>query len=152
MANLQVDVSQAAIEAAIKIRLARLQRPRPLYAAWAQYLEELAVQSFRTETPPFGGAWAPLAPATLARTPRRRGILRVTGKLFDSTVGQVLPDGAAVGSNLAVGPYSLLAIQIFGAPRRNIPARMALPMEPDGEPMPEIIPELTAMTLDFLDL
>jgi phage gpG-like protein len=152
MANLKVEVSQAAIEAAINIRLARLQRPRPLYAAWAQYLEGLAGQAFRTETVPFGAAWAPLAPATLASTPRRRGKLRVTGTLFDSTVGQVLADGAAVGSNLAVGSYSLLAIQIFGAPRRNIPARMALPMEPDGEPMPEIIPELTALTLDFLDL
>lgn len=155
MANLSIPVTQNEILAQLRaVGLAKLDDPsalRTLYKLWANKGEAVAVRAFRSETAPYGGAWEDLAPATLrnSRNRNRRGKLRDTGALFDSTVGQVTDDGATVGSNLAVGSYSLLAIHNFGAPRRSIPARPVLPMNDQGEPLPEFIDEIEEITLDW---
>lgn len=116
MADLTITATDAAITNALTaaLRLDRLRNPVPLYKAWANYLERLVVQAYKTETAPFGAGWPALKPATLKRK-RRSTILRESGALYDSTVAQVLPDGVQVGSNMAVGEYSLLAIHQYGA-------------------------------------
>lgn len=158
MANLNIEVSQSEILAQLRAAgLAKLEDPaalNTLYSLWAVRGERLARTAFRTETAPYGAPWADLQPATLkhSRNRNRRGILRDTTAMFDSTIGQVTDDGATVGSNLAVGEYSQLAIHHFGGPRAGIPARPVLPMEPDGEPMPQFIDEIEEITLDWLDL
>ncbi|MBW4484900.1 MAG: phage virion morphogenesis protein [Tildeniella torsiva UHER 1998/13D] len=151
MADLTIDLgnNQVANALAATLRLDRLTNPQPLYKAWAQYLEGLAVTAYRTETAPFGAGWPALKPATVARK-KGPGILRESRNLFDSTVGQVLPDGAQVGSNQKVGEYSLLAIHQFGAPRRNIPARRVLPMDDQGEVLPEAVEELVDLAQRYI--
>lgn len=129
MANLETLISDSAIEFAIRDALAPLENPQPLFRAWANYLEGVAVQAVRTEIEPFGSPFAPLSPVTVARKTRNT-ILRETGTLFDSIIGQVLPDGASVGSNQAVGEFSLLALHQFGT--KNMPARGVLPMDDQG--------------------
>lgn len=151
MANLETLISDQAIQFAINDALKPLQNPQPLYRAWAEYLEGLAVRAMRAEVEPFGGPYAQLAPLTVARKTRNT-ILRETGALFDSIVGQAIPDGASVGSNQSVGPYSLLAIHHFGAPARNIPSRRALPMDIQGNILPQAAEELEALLIDFLNL
>jgi len=116
MADLSITISDIEINNALSavLRLDRLRNPQPLYKAWANYLERLVVQAYKTETAPFGAGWPALRPATLKRK-KRSTILRESGALYDSTVAQVLPDGVQVGSNLGVNGYSLLAIHQFGA-------------------------------------
>jgi phage gpG-like protein len=151
MANLQFEVPFPAIQNAIQGSKAiiRLQDPTPLYKAWGNYLEELAVDAYQSESAPFGSGWPALKPATLARKTKTTA-LRETNQLYDSTVAQVLPDGAQIGSNLAVGKYSLLAIHQYGAPRANIPARRVLPIDADGDLLPQVEDELFALTEDYL--
>ena len=151
MADLSITISDAELTNALSaaLRLDRLRNPQPLYKAWANYLERLVVQAYKTETAPFGSGWPALKPATLKRK-KRSTILRESGALYDSTVAQVLPDGVQVGSNLGVGQYSLLAIHQFGAPRRNIPARRVLPMDATGEALPQVAEELLLLTDDYL--
>jgi len=189
MANLTITATAPEIENALQgaLRLERLRNPTPLYKAWAQYLEKLAVQAFKTETAPFGSAWDPLRPITRAldKGPParpRKGILRASGTLYDTVVGQVLPDGAQVGTNQKVGAYSLGAIHQFGAvvpitPKSRgyfrhqfrstnndgwqklsnakndfvvIPARPFLPMDDQGNILPDAVEELTALTRDYI--
>jgi phage gpG-like protein len=152
VANLKANITNAEIAAALQAsnQLAKLSRPETLYKIWANYLERLAVQAYKGETAPFGSRWAPLKPATLSRKTRET-ILRDSSNMYDSTVGQVLPDGAQVGSNQRVGEYSLLAIHQFGAPRRGIPARRVLPMDDEGEMLPQAQEELIALARDWLE-
>lgn len=151
MANIQFDISLPAIQNALQgsKALVKLQNPTPLYKAWGNYLEELAVDAYQSQSAPFGSGWPALKAATLRRK-KKTTILRETNALYDSTVAQVLPDGVQVGSNLAVGQYSLLAIHQYGAPRRNIPARRVLPLSPDGALLPQVEEELLALTEDYL--
>jgi len=151
MANLQIDISLPAIQNAIQgsKAIVRLQNPTPLYKAWANYLEELAVRAYQSESAPFGSGWPALKPATQARK-RKTTALRESNALYDSTVAQVLPDGAQIGSNQTVGNYSLLAIHQYGAPRRNIPARRVLPLNDDGDLLPQASDELFRLTEDYL--
>jgi len=151
MADLTITATDTEITNALTaaLRLDRLRNPQPLYKAWANYLERLVVQAYKTETAPFGSGWPALQPATLKRK-RRATILRESGQMYDTTVAQVLPDGVRVGSNQAVGRYSLLAIHQFGAPRRGIPARRVLPMDTSGNVLPQVTEELIALTDDYL--
>jgi len=151
MASVQFDISLPAIQNAIQGSKAsvRLQNPAPLYKAWANYLEELATNAYKNETAPFGSGWPKLKEAA-QRVPNRRGILRVSNQLYTSTVAQVLPDGAQIGSNLAAGKYSLLAIHQYGAFRRNIPARRVLPLDAQGNLLPQVENECFALTEDYI--
>ena len=155
MANINITTSTTDIIAQLRAAgLAKLDDPaqlRTLYKLWANAGERVAVQAYRSETSPSGQAWEALKPATLrqSRNRNRRGILRDTTAMFDSTIGQVTDDGATVGSNLAVGEYSLLAIHTFGAPKRNIPARPVLPMDDQGEPLPAFVDAIEEITLDW---
>lgn len=105
--------------------------------------------AYKNETAPFGSGWPELKKAA-QRVPNRRGILRVSNQLYISTVAQVLPDGAQIGSNLVVGEYSLLAIHQYGAPRAKIPARRVLPVNAQGDLLPQVEEELFALTEDYI--
>jgi phage gpG-like protein len=157
----------------------RLRSPDPIFKAWANHIEGLAVQAFKNEAAPYGADWQPLSPQYLAhkqgyarrvgakkRKAKRRGEefrdrrgspkkggalkLRWTGALYDSIYARVDGDVVIAGSNLAVGSYSLGAIHQFGAPARNIPARPFLPVDAEGEPLPQLVDELTQMAIDYL--
>ena len=153
MASLEFSVPLPTIKNAIQgsKAIVRLQNPAPLYKAWGNYLEELTTRAYKTETAPFGSGWPALKPETIKRTPNRRGgILRVTNQLYTSTVAQVLPDGAQIGSNLVVGEYSLLAIHQYGAPRAKIPARRVLPVNAQGDLLPQVEDECFALAEDYI--
>lgn len=155
MANIEVSLPLPAIQNAIQNAtvVKRLQNPQPLYKSWALYLERLATNAYAGEKAPFGGAWPALKPATVERKKRlglRRKALQAAGNLYDSTVAQVVSDGAQIGSNQRVGNYSLLAIHQYGAPRRNIPARRVLPVDDDGNLLGEARTELMELTEDYL--
>ena len=153
MASLEFSVPLPTIKNAIQgsKAIVRSQNPAPLHKAWRNYLVELKTRAYKTETAPFGSGWPALKPETIKRTPNRRGgILRVTNQLYISTVAQILPDGVQIGSNLAVGQYSLLAIHQYGAPRRNIPARRVLPIDDSGDLLPPAETEIFALAEDYI--
>ena len=150
MGNLKISLDSQLVRAALlSSGLGRLENPTPLYRAWALYLERIAVQAYRKETAPFGAKWKPLAASTRL-TKKRRTILRETLALFNSTVGVATSDGAQVGSNQQAEGRSLLAAHQFGEPRRRLPARPVLPLDERGEPLPQLLPELTAIALDYV--
>jgi len=188
MANLSIQTSTTEILAALRsTALGKLENPQQLttlYKLWANAGERVAVQAFRTETAPYGSPWQELSPITkkLDAGGKRRGKLRKSGALFDSLAGQVLSDGAQIGTNQVVGAYSLGAIHQFGAivpitPKSRaffrfrfsatknegwsdlanlgndfveIPARPFLPMDEQGEPLPQFIAEIEEITIDWL--
>ena len=155
MANLEVEIANREIEQALSGSLTFLLNPTPLYKAWANYLESVSVKAFRTQTAPFGSKWQSLKPATVARKRAKRAkftraILRETGTLFNTVNAVVLPDGASVGTNQRVGQYSLGAIHHFGAPKRNIPSRPILPMDIQGDVLPQVVTEIAQITLDYV--
>lgn len=158
MANIEITASASDIIAQLRAAgLAKLEDPqqlRILYKLWANAGELAAVTAYDSETSPSGQPWEALKPATLrhARNRNRKGTLRLTGAMSDRTIGQVTADGATVGSDLAVGAYSQLAIHQFGAPRAGIPARPVLPMDAQGEPLPSFVDEIEEITLDWLGL
>ncbi len=133
----------------------RAQNPTPLLKAWANYLEGLTVEAFQQETAPFGAAWQPLRPATIERKLRRKSppsknrILRDRGTLYDTIAARIDGDAVIIGTNQRVGAYSLGAIHQFGAPRRNIPPRPFLPMDAEGEPLPQVRVELQQLAEDY---
>lgn len=155
MANIVVSLPLPEIESAINnsTALARLKNPQPLYKLWALALEEMAVTAYKSETAPFGGRWPALAKVTTDRKKKlglRQKILQATGNLYDSTVAQVVSDGAQIGSSQRVGSYSLLAIHQYGAPRRGIPARRVLPIDDQGNLLNQAREELMDLTEDYL--
>ncbi len=157
--------------APIAATVKRLENPAPLYKAWANYLEEVAVRAFKEQKAPYGLPWEDLSPAyerrKLAAGQTRKGKkgkaksrpvgqgmlkLRWTGQLYDSIYAEAERDGAVVGSNLAVGSFSLAAIHQFGAPRRNIPARQFIPIDEVGEVTRPAAVELRRLGEDFLSI
>lgn len=155
MANLTIPISTN--EIVVQLRAAGLAKLddsaqlRVLYKLWANAGDRVTTQAFRTETAPYGQPWADIQPITRRRGSRnRRGILRDTNALFGSTAWQPTEDGAIGGSSQKVGKYSLLAIHQFGAPRAGIEARPVLPMDDQGEPLPQFIDEIEEITLDWL--
>jgi phage gpG-like protein len=121
------------------LKLPTLKNPSPLLRQWAAYLDSIAITAFKSETSPSGQKWAALSPAYQKRRKSKFGRkkLKVTGALFDTLAAQVEPTGVRIQSNLRVGSYSLGAIHQFGAPRRKIPARPFLPLDTEGELLPE---------------
>lgn len=149
MANLEIEVGDLNLPSVTGRNLSGL------YTIWAQTLETVTIRAYQTETSPAGVPWQPVSAATIQRRaarkspPTRGKILQDTGGLYDSTFARPVSDGAVVGSNQAVGSYSLLAIHQFGAPRRGIPARPALPMDSDGNLIPEVRQLLIEDAEDF---
>lgn len=128
----------------------RLQNSQALYKIWANHLEAVTVNAFKTETAPYGSKWAPLQESTKKKKKKRKNqILRETGTLYSTVAARATADGAVVGTNQVVGSYSLGAIHQFGAPRRNIPARPFLPMDAQGQALPQLQAELQELTEEF---
>lgn len=149
MANLKIEITTDL--APLAQVLGKLQNSQTLYKAWANHLEAVTVQAFQSQSAPYGGgAWTPLKDATKKRKKKRKNqILRETGTLYNSVAARATPTGAVVGTNQMVGSYSLGAIHQFGAPRRNIPARPFLPMDAQGNALPQLVTELEEITQDF---
>lgn len=157
MANFDIKLIDSGFSAEIESLAGRISNPEPLYKSWANYLEGLAITAFKQEAAPFGGKWKELTFATQEAKRKREKpksknrILQDKGNLYDSIYGQATKEGAVVGTNLAVGSYSLGAIHQFGAPRANIDARPFLPLDPFGGLLPLARVELEELALDFLE-
>lgn len=153
MANLEIKIT--AEMAPLARIVSRLQNSQALYKAWANHLEGLTVNAFKSETAPYGSSWAPLKEETVKRKQARKSprsknrILRDTATLYNTLAARATPTGAVVGTNQTVGSYSLGAIHQFGAPRRNIPARPFLPMDDQGNALPQLVTDLQEITEDF---
>lgn len=148
MSNLEIKITTNL--APLETVLSRLENSSTLYKIWANHLEGLAVQAFKAETAPYGGKWAALQESTKqAKKKRKNQILRETGALYSSVAARATSDGAVVGTNQTVGSYALGAIHQFGAPRRNIPARPFLPMDAQGNALPQLQAELQELTEEF---
>lgn len=172
MANLEIKVDASGAFRDLEFKIANI---GVMYKTWANHLEKRAVLAFKNQTAPDGTPWQALSPAYAAyknnygkRVDRlrrrakksgeefsdRRGkpknkILQWTGSLYQSVAASSDAFGARVGSNLAVGSYSLAAIHQFGAPRKNIPARPFLPMDAQGELLSEDQEELQRLAEQY---
>jgi phage gpG-like protein len=152
MANLTISVSKFNLPPDFE---AKLTNPKPLFQQWASYLDSITVTAFKSESSPAGVPWAALSPAYAKRKAAdkkaRYGLkkLKYTGVLFDSLAATILPDGVRVGTNVSVGKYSLGAIHQYGAPKRNIPARPFLPLDPGGEILPQTKDRLNAIAAKY---
>lgn len=149
MANFNVEIDDIRLESFADRDL------RGLYVVWARELEKEAILAFDRETSPAGVRWDPVTAETIARREKRKSpptrgkILQDTGTMADSVFARPTSEGAVVGSNQRVGKYSLLAIHQFGAPKANIPARPVLPMDQDGNLIPEVREELIQLAVEF---
>ncbi|MEX0271209.1 phage virion morphogenesis protein [Leptolyngbyaceae cyanobacterium UHCC 1019] len=151
MSNLQIKISSDL--APLEQVLSKLENSQVLYKSWANHLEGVTVKAFKSQSAPYGGKWAPLKPATVKQKKKRKNqILRETGTLYSTIAAQATPTGAVVGTNQQVGAYSLGAIHCFGAPKRNIPARPFLPIDAQGNALPQVIVELQEITEEFFAL
>ncbi len=85
---------------------------RPAMDLIGEMLMTATDQRFVTETDPDGGAWTPLAPATVKRKAKagHEGMLQWSGRLRGSITRQVESDSVTVGTNVAYA-----AAQQFGA-------------------------------------
>ena len=115
------------------------QNTRPLQDALAFALTERARLSFNDERDPWGEAWAPLSPVTLAkrRDEGRSGasILRDTGALLASLTADIAGQTTDIRIGFADRPAT---IHMFGgqagrAHKTRIPARPSLPIRKGGE-------------------
>jgi len=150
---------------ALKALIAKLRGGMP--EAWREVAENLhaeVMESFRTQTDPWGTPWQPHSPTTLAL--RRRGglfgakrrrasfntgaqLLKDSGVLMDTIVPSSTPTGAAVEVTGPAARYG--RVQHFGNPRNRlpnkasgvrapIPARPFLPLRPDGRvDLPQVV-------------
>ncbi len=156
MANLTVSVSDFKFPAGFEAKLAN---PKPLFGAWAAYLDSVTVTAFKSESSPSGIPWAALSPTYAARKAKdkkaRYGLkkLKYTGALFDSLAATILPDGVRVGTNIKVGKHSLGGLMQFGVPYnaspKKIPARPFLPLDDSGEILPQTRAKLNAIAKDY---
>lgn len=116
------------------IRMADKGKERAALEDIGRAVHRLTMKRFETETDPWGRAWAPLAPSTVAR--RRQGsrrILQDTGTLKRSFAWEVRGHAVAVGTfgvpGLRRDKYPHYAVfHQFGTER--MPARKMLPEEP----------------------
>jgi hypothetical protein len=118
----------------------RVQNFEPVWRQIAKDLMELEEQIFATQGSVIGKPWAPLSPKTIRQKQRkgfpleplvRTGRLRasLTDESSNEMVLDIDPLGLTFGSARLVdrGDWFLAPIHHFGAPRRNIPARVLMP-------------------------
>lgn len=122
-------------------------------------LSQRAQLSFVDQHDPWGGAWAPLAPATLAkrRDEGRQGatILRDTSQLMQSLMHAPEGDGVdiRIGNTNRPATIHQFGGQAGRGGRTNIPARPMLPIKAGGEVQlpPDWLDELIEITRGHLD-
>ncbi len=127
---------------------------RPMDAIGLAFAER-GRMSFHDETDPWGGPWAPLAPATVKA--RRGGgeggvsILRDTGRLIQSLTHE--PSSEFV--DIRIGATDRPApVHQFGSLSRKIPARPMLPIRSpgsSGELPPDFLDDLITITMHHLE-
>lgn len=88
----------------------------------ATKVQDLIEEEFASSSDPYGNAWAPLAPSTVARG-RRLLILMDTGDMANSV--NVTPQG----STIRITADDPAIHHQYGAPRSNLPQRQILPDE-----------------------
>ena len=137
----------------LRARLARVQNPEPAMRRMGQVLVNWARQAFRDESKR-PATWPGLSPKTLAQK-KKKGYgsrpLIASGLLSRSPrVVSVGRDEVVVGSDRAVGTYSLAAIHQLGAPKRKIPARPFFPFV-SGRTRPEAQAQVAAVLRRWLE-
>jgi len=137
----------------LRARLARVQNPEPALRRMGEVLVNWARQAFRdTSKRPL--PWPKLADKTLAQK-KKKGYgskpLIASGTLARSPrVVSVTRNEVVVGSDRAVGRYSLAAIHQLGAPGRRIPARPFFPFL-NGQTMPAARAQVVAVLRRWLN-
>lgn len=151
--NISYTIVSDTVTPDIRARLARVQNPEPALRRMGQVLVNFARQAFRdpSKRP---APWPGLSPRTLAQK-KKKGYgskpLIASGTLARSPrVISVTRNEVVVGSDRAVGPYSLAAIHQLGAPRRHIPARPFFPFQ-NGQTMPAAREQVTAVLRAWLN-
>ena len=137
----------------IRARLARVQNPEPALRRMGEVLVNWARQAFR-DTSKRPASWPQLADRTLAQK-KKKGYgskpLIASGALARSPrVVSVTRNEVVVGSDRAVGSYSLAAIHQLGAPKRRIPARPFFPFL-NGQTMPAAREQVAAVLRRWLE-
>lgn len=153
MANLELSITTEAVVASLGDLQARIDNPKELYELWANELDGIIQDAFDQETAPDGQPWAELSTARAAAKVAaglRGKILQAEGDLRRSAQAQVTTDGVIAATNQQVGEYELGAIQHFGAPRANIPARRILPLDERAVILPETFEVLKEIAQDYL--
>lgn len=148
----------------------RLDNINPIYEQWGKYLTGTIDRSFRQQQSPEGKPWQALSPEYRKRKERygsrktRSGsrdkrskpksggrlILQWSGRLRGSIAYRVDSRGLEVGSPLKVGNHYLLAIHHYGAPAAGIPSRSPLPIDAQGQLLPQTRVQLTRIAIDYL--
>lgn len=152
MSGFSITVEDAEIGAALDRLEASLGDLSAPMASIGQVLVTLADLSFRTQSDPWGRAWAALSRVTLKR---RRGttahILRDTNRLANSLTYRAERNSVTVGTNVIYA-----AMQQFGGTREmwphlwgDIPARPYLPIGDDGIDLP---PDTAEDILDVIQI
>ncbi|WP_019500842.1 phage virion morphogenesis protein [Pseudanabaena sp. PCC 6802] len=148
MAFLEITVDDREINEALQRLAEKTSDLSPAMRNIGEYMRMRAEENFANESSPDGSAWRALSPKYAAQKQKRRGIdkiLQFKGDLRASIAYQLQgKDGVAIGTNVAIGAYSLGAIHQLGAPRRNIPARPFLGVS-DAD-----VEEIVAIIEDFI--
>ena len=148
MAFLEIAIDDRRISEALQRLAERTEDITPALQNIGEYMRFRTEENFRNESTPDGQRWAALS-LTYAAQKRKRGrinkILQFKGDLRSSIAYQLIgKDSVAIGTNVAVGAYSLGSIHQFGSPRRKIPARPFLGIsDTDAE-------EIVAIIEDFI--
>lgn len=124
-ATIQITVSLPRLEQ-LRAKLRDMSQP---LAAIGNALKEEARLRFVEQASPYGPAWKPLSPATLANPRRGRNaqILRDTGRLMNSITYESNASSATVGTNVIYAAIHQFGGKAGRGRKVTIPARPYLP-------------------------
>jgi phage virion morphogenesis protein len=160
MTQIQIDVTDGQIQAALTQTASQLTDLTPIMASIGEYMVGRTRERFDTSTAPNGQKWAPLAQATIdAKRRRQKGGASRTGRSIARTNANpedilkdtfLLRDTIAyqpTASSVAIGTPQKYGIHHqYGAPRRNIPARPFLGVNQED------LREVEAIVVDALQV
>lgn len=140
MSQVRVEVDSRAVMAELRRLAMRAEDLSPAMGAIGLELSQKAGATFGDQADPYGNAWTPLSPVTIALRQRKRKaggekILRDTGALANSITHEAGRRDVEVGTNLAYAAaqqFGNPANKIYGKASAPIPARQFLPT--DGLP------------------
>ena len=122
--GVSVTLDDAEFQQEIRDLISALDDPRAALAQVAQYLQDVTVNAFDTETDPeTGRRWEDLSQQRQQQRLRKGRLpnsnkLKDTGNLFNSIIAFFDSRTAGVGTNVSYG-----SDHQFGRPSRNLPAR-----------------------------
>lgn len=133
----------------------RIEDVRPALEEIGQSGRNITEEAFESGVSPWGDVWTPLAASTLERKGVKAGspmstgkLLYETGRLRESLYYTLDGDGRSVviGANAkSADGYPYPAVMQFGTEDGRVPARMFLPIDPDGELAPVFAREILAI-------